>query len=191
MIETNYTYGLQIFQNTAYAYRSLPYSAGDVQSLAEALDVYNSTGVITYLSSDISYVSTTVTGLNDPLDYKYTADGAGGVAGGIASPTLPLNVAWVVKYTTGLTGRSARGRNYIGGIPEGAVTGNALVVSTAEAIVSELVGFKDQIDAEGWTQVIVSRYFNNAKRVIGVTLPVTGVGYTDLRVDTRRSRLDN
>jgi len=105
------------------------------------------------------------------------------------TPSLPVNNAIAIKRTSGLTGRSARGRIYWGNLAESHVTGNLVQESVADAIVD----FCNAVDAVAfaldWVAVIVSRTTAGAVRPTGVTFPVTQWSYSDLRVDSRRDRL--
>ena len=111
----------------------------------------------------------------------------GAVLGGI----LPNNVAYVIKFTTGFSGRSKRGRNYLAGLRVADVNDNTL----SEAQASAYIGIYQQIlpggvDAPaGFEWVIVSRYSDGALRPSGLVTPITGVSVTDRRVDTMRKRL--
>lgn len=105
------------------------------------------------------------------------------------SPGLPGNVCFTVKFLTGLTGRSYRGRNYISGLPENTVTGNAIVGSSANQLrdgYAALLTIQEDFD---WVWVVLSRQQD------GVILPnalganVISVSYTDLFVDSQRRRL--
>ena len=57
-------------------------------------------------------------------------------AGALTSPTLPGNVAFCVSLRSGLTGRSARGRWYWGGLTESQVSQNQVDGGTATSIVA-------------------------------------------------------
>lgn len=107
--------------------------------------------------------------------------------GGIASPCLPANVAFVTTLRTGFRGRSARGRLYWAGLSENSVVGNTVetVISTG---IARWVG-EFMSPPFPWDFVVVSRYSNGSPRVTGQSLLVTSVDARNNRVDTQRRRL--
>lgn len=105
-------------------------------------------------------------------------------------PTLPGSVAFTVSFRTAGRGRSSRGRNYVTGLTEGQVTANLLGSGFANswvALYGELLGVGTFPPA--WDWVVVSRISEGEPRAVGLAQTVTDVTYTDLRVDTMRSRL--
>lgn len=190
-IELRYSATGTPWVNTVYAQYPLGYTATELDTLADAVEAWAENGVITQLSSEATYDGVTVRGLNAEYDLIASRSPVSPVPGLAAGGSSPLNVAWVVKFLSGLTGRSTRGRNYIAGIPESIAGRTTVSVGWCDAIVTEYNQLKAAIFAAGWTMVIVSRYTALAKRPEGVTFPVVTVTYTDTRIDTRRSRLNN
>lgn len=179
------------FVNIVYAEYPLGYDATDLDNLADAMETWAETGLITVLSSEVSYTGVTVTGLNAQNDLQATRQPAAPVAGGQAVGSCPLNVAFAVKFTAGLTGRSTRGRNYVGGIPENVAGRTTVTAIWADSVVNQYELMKAAIFGMGWTMVIVSRYTNGLKRIEAETFPVVTISYTDTQIDTRRKRLSN
>lgn len=187
---------VQCLQNTAivtfsmYAKQAVAYDGDNLQELADATDLWMGTELLPLLCSQFSYTQTNVRGLEQENDLERSADTSTG-AGGVATNLLPNNVAWVVKRLSGLTGRSARGRVYVPGIPSSYLSSNENFLSQtpADDILAAFNEFQSYLDGTGWTEVIVSRYTGGSKRLIGVTFPVENWAYTDFRVDSRRDRL--
>lgn len=106
------------------------------------------------------------------------------------APPLPANVALCITLNTGLSGRSRRGRVYIGGLTEDQVTNNYVAqdVATAmgEALSSILLEVQTQLELR---MAVVSYYSNKLPRPVALATQVTSVAARDLRVDTMRSRL--
>lgn len=112
----------------------------------------------------------------------------GGEDGGNAAGGMPNNVSWVLKFVTGLAGRSFKGRNYLPGIPRNQVAGSYISVDWANAVKAAYGLLLTTVEDIGvWT--VVSRYHDLAPRVTGVATPINSVGYTDLVLDSRRRRL--
>jgi len=111
------------------------------------------------------------------------------VTGASASEAAPNNVAACISFSSGFSGRSGRGRNYIPGIPNDQITLNTMaapfMVSLIE-IYSALVGAGTFL--AGWQMCVVSRRFGGAVRPEGVPFPVLSVGFTRPYVASMRSR---
>jgi len=116
--------------------------------------------------------------------------------GEITYQALPGNVALAVKFLTGLTGRSFRGRNYLAGISEPHVTGNTLEASIYPVIVGAFEALASYLTGLATNHVIASLYSGidvdgkPIPRSTGVTTPVTNYDM-DRDVDSMRKRLNN
>lgn len=101
----------------------------------------------------------------------------------------PGNVTFCLKLTTGLTGRSWRGRTYHIGLIESEVTGNELAITRANALAAAYGELRTTLSGSDWTWVVNSLYTNKEPRTQGINTPITGVSFTDNRVDSQRGRL--
>jgi hypothetical protein len=118
------------------------------------------------------------------------------VTGGVAVEPMPNNVAYTISFKTGLSGRSFRGRNYIGGLPNTAVTGNDIEAGTRTGLLDYYTALQAMADSNGTPWVVVSRFSgvdpitgDPIPRVTGVTTPILTVSTFDLTVDSQRRRL--
>lgn len=102
---------------------------------------------------------------------------------------MPNNVTWCVKFLTEQRGRSYRGRNYIVGLTVSEVLGNLIDSANADTIVDAYNQTFSDLAAANYLPVVVSRYFNNAPRVAGISTLITDCTYTDLVLDSQRKRL--
>lgn len=109
--------------------------------------------------------------------------------GGTAGEAAPNNVAACVSLRTAQRGRSGRGRNFVPGIPNTAVTLNTL---DTPFITSLLTVYGDLIGAgtfsTGWQLCIVSRFSGKLQRTPPITIPVTSVTMVGNKVRSMRSR---
>jgi len=109
--------------------------------------------------------------------------------GGVDSESAPNNVAACISFRTDQRGRSARGRNYIPGVPNANITLNTLDAAWMDNI--QLL-FADMIGpgalAAGWEWVVVSRQTAGVLRPSGLAIPVTGAVFTTNTVRSMRSR---
>lgn len=114
------------------------------------------------------------------------------VAGTHTGSHYPSHVTWAIKWTTGLSGRSNRGRTYWIGLTESmssAVDDNQIDPTVAGAIVSAASNIITGTIPDTAQLVVVSRRLNNAWRSPPVTIPITAVGYADQIFDSQRRRL--
>jgi hypothetical protein len=162
----------------------------DVEDLTIA--VYDNWAGLITPHMPIAYILNGATGrgleFQNDVEYEHTP---GAVAGQSATNPTPSNVCIAIKRSSSFTGRSARGRVYVGPIPVGHLqTDENFVGATWVAnIIAGLQDMRDDMSAIGWQEVIVSRYSNNVKRAVGVTFAVVNYDNVDLRVDSRRDRL--
>lgn len=110
--------------------------------------------------------------------------------GAVGGDSLPGNVAFCISLRTGLSGRSARGRWFWGGLAEGQVTANVVNSGVVTSIVSAIDGLINAIEALSAIPTIVSYVSNNAPRVGGpVYFNITDALAVDAIVDSQRGRL--
>jgi len=104
--------------------------------------------------------------------------------------TQPGNVTVAVKWTTGLVGRSARGRTYHIGLTETMTVGNALVPTIAANLITAYTSLITRIQGAdpNWQLVVVSRYSNNVRRAQGEVFDIIACD-VDLNLDSQRRRL--
>lgn len=110
---------------------------------------------------------------------------------GTLSGTPPSNnVAWSLKKSTGLSGRSFRGRIYHMGMTESVVNANLIDTSHGNAVITawnEALFFSGGVADYG--MVVVSKYSGGNPRVLGLATDCIAIAAADFRVDTRRDRL--
>jgi len=110
------------------------------------------------------------------------------VDGVIASPVLPNNVAVCMTLFTDLSGRSYRGRSYVGGIGESTIVASSLDPSTATFFATMYIDLVDALSLAGYELVVTSFQTANAPRVSAVSTPVTAIGCNTV-TDSQRRRL--
>lgn len=143
----------------------------DSSNIASLNEVY-----ITDLSNQTSFTVSVTTGLPSV-----------GTNGGDA---IPYNCAICISFRTGNRGRSGRGRNYVGGIPETQVSGSAI---DAARLGRTVAAYQSLIGAGTFTPglqwVVVSRFTNNAPRGVALVQPITTALSVDNIIDSQRRRL--
>jgi hypothetical protein len=112
------------------------------------------------------------------------------IVGTNGGASLPNNVAIAISLRTGLTGRSARGRWFWGGLTETQVVANEVDGGVLVSIVSAIDNLLSAITDEGGEPVIVSYVSGGAPRGGGpVKFIITDALAVDAIVDSQRGRL--
>lgn len=192
-ITVRYTSDSFSMANTYHAEAPAGYTASDLATLAAQIDLNAAAGMLADQSLYCHYVETEVRGLHSEYDTVALNSTSAGV-GGVVDQMMPVKIAFAIQRYSGQTGRSARGRVYVTGIPVsyidiGEANRNYLKVSAADAYLGHVEGFRTVIEAIGpWNAVIVSRYHNGSKRATGITFPWIGSKYSDRLLDVLRSR---
>lgn len=177
----------QLTINTLHFQNSGAVSIAGMNSLATSLTAWVNGSLAPLLSDDWSSTRVVLTDLDTLTGPRI--ERAIVAAGGVAGEANPNNVAACVSLRTDQRGRSARGRNYVPGIPGSVVTLNTLdsaFIGDLVAAYSELVGAGTFL--AGWQLVIVSYITEGSPRAAGLAIPVTSVTMVGSVVRSMRSR---
>lgn len=192
-VTVHYQLGGQELINTYHAYYSAGYNQSLLDTLASSVAVSPVVSLLADQSGYLWYDRVEVRGLDQENDLTsvYNANSQGG---GLGAQAIPATNAFAVQRLSGLTGRNARGRVYVAGIPtnylelSGPDVGQ-ITLAAANAYQGHIDGFRSTIDAlPGADPVIVSRYHNGSKRTTAVTFTWTTTAYHDRVLDVLRSR---
>jgi len=176
-------------ENTVYVDYTGGYDQTDLDNTAEiAADAWASY-MLPQLGGDYIFREVYVKGLENMIDLESLDATHSGEPGTQEGSSVTGNVSFVIKFQTGHTGRSARGRNYVGGLPYSVGQGNTVNSTYADDLVAAYISIMTALNAGGARHVVVSRFSAGAKRSTGLTLPVTIISYTDLNLDSQRGRL--
>lgn len=192
-IQARYTLGGESLMNTYHAEKPGGYSQADIDALANVIDSIAVPTLLADQSVHINYVETYVRGLAALNDID-SLNSANAGLGGQAVQSLTATTAFCVQKLTGMTGRSARGRVYVAGVPvsyleTGGPNVGLITTSAAAALKDGVDYFRQTIAAlSTWVPVIVSRRSGGAQRATGVTFEWITTSYVDRVLDQRRSR---
>lgn len=191
-IDIIYSLNAVIVQNGFYAEMPGGYDLIALQALADQVDLQVHGTWKAQQPPEAIYVRTEVRGLaleNDQVATQALSTGPGVHTGS----ALPNQVTFSIKKTSGLTGRSARGRTYWIGVAQNEIqpTNENLIEAVYAALLVAAVGsMRTGIASVGtWEPVLVSRFTGGVQRDFGKTFPWLGEANIDLRVDTNRGRL--
>ena len=186
-------YGQKLVQ-TLWFTKGSDWSATDLNDLATAVNSWVVTEFMPLLVNNVTFMGSTATDMSSAGAEGVELLEGTPVAGSGGSQGLPSNVTAAIKFLTGLTGRSNRGRNFIVGIPREATTGDningasaAEFVTAYEALATYLTG----ITADHAVVSLYSGVDSNGKpipRSAGVVHAVTSYAM-DLALDSMRRRL--
>jgi len=186
-------YGQEVI-NTMWFNKGDDWSGEDLNTLAIAVASW-----VTDELMPLRTVDMTFTGIEAR---DMSAEGAEGVdlaitpavAGGTSVAGLPSGVALSIKFLTGLTGRSNRGRNYLAGLFETEVTGNTVLNTTRDAYIAAFEALASYLTGLTADHVVASLYSgvdtegHPIPRSAGVVHAVTSYAL-DTFVDSMRRRL--
>lgn len=191
-IDVIYNASAEAVQNVFYAQFPGGYGQSDLDALAVRVDTRVAANWPAQQAPEAIYQRVEVHGLNAENDL--VADFSSGTQTGTQlTAILPNNVSVAVKKTSGLSGRSARGRTFWIGAPQGQLSPadeNTFLLTYVTAVVDAITQIREGIQSlAGWDAVLVSRFAGGVKRPEGVTFPWIGEVSVDARVDSQRGRL--
>jgi len=173
-----------------FRFNTAEYDQDDIDNLALALNAWADAELKPLMPSEAGFVGVRVRGLANQEDYEAVDISEAGV-GALAVENLPVNVTFAIKFGTGTTGRSRRGRAYVWGIPTDALGSdeNTMDTGRAEQYRAAYAALNDYTLTYGWFHAVVSRQVNNTIREEGIGFGVTSYSLTDLVIDTQRRRI--
>jgi len=140
------------------------------------------------VSSTVTLERVTATALD--TDAGAYAEVTSGSAGGNTGAAMPSGVTIALKFFSGLTGRSQRGRMYLVGLSDGAVSGDQITDAAAAAFLVAWGDFFDSVATdESVLHVIVSYCNAGAWRTTAQNTDVAAVVLVDKNLDSQRRRL--
>lgn len=189
-ITVEYTQNNEICLNTFYGLKPGGYNLTELGQLANSIDNGVGASWLPIQTQDTTYNRTIVRGLALENDLEVVDSGNFGPGLALFRGS-PNNVTYSIKKSSGLTGRSARGRCYWIGlsnadldINENRVTGGAAV-----AIIAAVEAIRVATAVLGWQPVLVSRFSGGVQRLIGVTFPWVSTDAVNDNIDSQRRRL--
>lgn len=180
--------------NTMWFTKSGGWTSTDLNDLCVALNSWVIAELLPLASNDTSYNGSSAVDMSaagqEGVEVPVTpAEEGGNIVAG-----LPNNVTAAVKFLTGFTGRSNRGRNFFIGLGENQATGNTLasaaqtgILAAYDALASYLTGLAaEHVVASLFSGVDVNG--NPIPRTAGVVKAVTTYAMDDV-LDSMRRRL--
>lgn len=186
--ELRFTQDNQQVANIFHVEKNEPLTVGDLNTIGGVFVTWWS-GMSSLIADDVTFREIDMRDQTSPGAIGILYNTGLPLSGSAGAFALPNHVTAAIKWGTGLTGRSYRGRTYHIGLTEAQVTKNQIVSTVVEDLLilyNELI--TDMVTA-GYSLVVASRYANNAPRVTGVTTPILTAAFADVVVDSQRKRL--
>lgn len=159
-----------------------------LETVAQAVVAWWNSNMKNLVTASLALESVTVTDWTVPNGIQHVETLLIPSAGTATGDDMPSNVASVVTFYTGFTGRSNRGRVYNGGLAALHINGNTLVTSYVTAMLTAWADFKVDMAAVNVEHVVASFYTAGAPRAVGVANQVIEYGMNNV-VDTQRRRI--
>ena len=187
MVEMFYTQDGQKIENTLYFDLGTEPTASNMAVLASEVSSWWEANVKANVSNTVTLRAIKVTSLASETSPAFEL--SVNVPGTGTSPAMPNNVSGVIKFLTAGRGRSSRGRNYIVGLMDEAVLNNTIHTTTIANYITAYNKLRDSTIITSGTWVVASRMLNKEWRTTGLAQEITGVAFTDDKVDSQRRRL--
>jgi len=193
-VATHYTRFGQQCVNTLWFVKDGGWTSTDLNDLCTAVN--------SWVVAELMPLASTGTFFNGSSAVDMSAEGQEGVEvpvspaeeGGNAVQGLPNNVTVAIKFLTGFTGRSNRGRNYFIGLGENQVDGDTLASATDTALLAAFDALGSYLTGLAADHVVASLYSgvdeagHPIPREAGVTKVITQYAMDNI-VDSMRRRL--
>jgi hypothetical protein len=190
-VEMIYNAGGQTVENVFHVRKASAYSLSDLQAVRALVLTWYASPWRNFVSGSVTLVRVRTKALDTAIapmeDYAVTSGGAGLNVGGAASPN---NVTYCIKLSTGLSGRSARGRWFFIGL-NGATVASQVDVSSGfrDSVVGGLNTLRTNLLAGGHTMCITSYRHDKVWRTTAVNYDIVSALTVDLHIDSQRRRL--
>lgn len=189
MVEIRMTLHSIPVENTLYYRRTSGFGTTEMTALGEAVRDWWADGFPGLTASQLNLREIYLTDLRTATAPTVTVPVVDPITYPATDPGQPGNVNLCVSFRTAGRGRSARGRNYVTGIPETEVTANAVDTTFGESVLGLYAILTATTAGMGWTHVVVSRFTAGAPRSSALVQPVTSIVIVSPKVASQRGRL--
>jgi len=189
-IEWNYTQnGIPIVNRMFVTKTTAPSSADLDDAIIAATDFYNDLKTLQDDTCVLNNITATdVSVLNGTQTILPFTTGNTGTLSGVATAA---NAAMCASLRTNFTGRSFRGRFYLGGLGAGTVQDAQNFTTTSAAQLGGFIAdFITALNAINQTLVVVSNYAAGVIRVVALATEIISI-IVDTKIDSQRRRTAN
>jgi len=188
-VAVEYTLWDQECVNTFHFTNPGSWGATELDDLCDTIFTVFADWVDTYMGANFTLQRVTAVDLRTQFGYQGISS-ASPVVGTAAAPVEPNNVAIAVKRSSGLTGRSTRGRVYLPVSVDANTTGANNITSTfATACLNMLNALAAAAATIDFTEVIASYVQNGVPLTTALVYVVTSRAIVNTVIDSMRRRL--
>lgn len=191
-VEMIYSQAGELQENVYHVIGSAPFSLANLQTLRGVFDSWDSVTDKVQRAAVSTLVRIRTRALDSAVgateDYNLPVARAGTASGS----AIPLNACFCVKLSTGLAGRSYRGRTYKSALTVNHLADSASITGGArDALVASLNTLRTSITTANaaWFLCVASTYTGGAWRVTGVCTPVINAVAVNTDLDSQKRRL--
>lgn len=181
-------------ENVYWATKGTPATAADLLALWTIMRDWETNSARTQRGNQVTLQLISLTAMDGPGSPFYEAAPTPPITGTVAQTMLPAVTSVAIKHSTGLAGRSYRGRTYLIGMTIGMQqNADLLQPSTQASLVTIYTALRTTLLAGGWTFCVASLYSGvdsggrAIPRAAGVLTPVISSS-VELGLDTQRHR---
>ena len=143
------------------------------------------------LSSTFTLDTITAKDISVANGSEFTETFTTGNVGGASGAPVAANAALVVSQRTNKTGRSFRGRTYVGALPASQQQDEHNMETTyAAGILDEFGDLIDALQSAGYVLCVLSKVANGVQRLTGVLTEIIAL-IVDTKIDSQRRRTAN
>lgn len=186
--ELRFTLDEQKIENTLWFDALSAPTSSQLAALGDALMTWWLTGLRTISAPELQIREVYVTDMTSATGGTSSTIPSSTPTGSSGTPPAPNQCALCVTFRTAARGRTARGRNYIAGLPQSQLVSNSWSSAMQLAVAAEYAELMTPANTAGLVWSVCSRYEANAPRAAGVLRPVTSVVIVDPIVDSQRRR---
>ena len=190
-VELVFVLGTQICENVFHVHQDTDWDSAGLNSIAGTMRDWWIASVRTHVNEFMRLTKVKARGLASSSDAGIEIAVTTGNAGTNTSQPMPNNAALAVKWSTGLTGRSYRGRTYHMGLSASDVFAtNASIINTSfqSAITAAYAALLTAVNIADQSLVVASRLADSMPRTLGVATPIIACT-VEGTVDSQRRRL--
>jgi len=165
--------------------------SADLETVADAFGDWWDEFLKPYQVAQLSLQKVIATDISVENGEQFAFTYTSGNTGTLSSGPIGSNTAAVISWRTNKTGRSFRGRTYIGGLGDIELdTATNLESSTAAGLASSAAELIDALETLGYKLVIVSRIANKVARAVAVVTEILYI-IVNTGIDSQRRRTPN
>jgi hypothetical protein len=189
-VETIFLMDSETTENVYHVQKDTPWSSVELVDLTSVFIDWWDTRVRPIVSNNISLRRVKAIDLSAPAGIGVEVPVTPPILGGQPSEMFPNNVTVAIKWNTGRTGRSYRGRTYHMGLFDSQVVNNRLTDLTITALTNAYGNLLTDLTTFDPTYklVVASFYSNNAPRTAAELTPII-TATVDPITDSQRRRL--